>query len=48
MLKTLENLLSMYQDREKDLTGTINDMKAKNTGARSLLVYRESWILQPP
>jgi len=32
----LQNLLSMYQDREKDLTSQINDLKAKNTGGEQL------------
>jgi aminopeptidase N len=32
----LNNLLSIYKDRESDLTGQINDMKAKNTGGQPL------------
>lgn len=32
----LGNLLSIYQDHEKDLTGQINDMKAKNAGGQAL------------
>jgi len=32
----LDNLLSMYQDREKDLTNQINDLKAKNSGGQAL------------
>ncbi len=30
----LENLLSMYQEREKDLSGQVDDAKAKNAGSR--------------
>lgn len=32
----LGNLLSAYQDRENDLNGQINDMKAKNGGGQAL------------
>jgi aminopeptidase N len=32
----LNNLLSIYQDRENDLNGKISDMKAKNSGAQKL------------
>lgn len=32
----LDNLLSVYQDKEKELTGQVNDLKAKNGGGQAL------------